>query len=98
MEYLQGLKDIKIPSKTQTLLFIFSDSYEKKSEINISQHIQAECFRQLSFLEYIELEKGACGRYNDNTTVKTLICYYFYNIEMEKGACGCYINRQTCMI
>ena len=50
------------------------------------------------FLDDIELEKGASGRYNDKERHKTFIVYYFDIIDMEKGACGRYINRHKCMI
>ena len=45
--------------------FAFSAFYEKTSGINISQYIQAGMCRTFMFLDDIESEKGACGRYND---------------------------------
>ena len=73
VRYLKGLNNLKFATRNKPIFlgFVFSEFYEKTSEIDLRRHIHARLFTNVTFFKEIRREKGACGRYKDtNKNVK----------------------------
>ena len=59
---------------------------KKTLEIDLSQYILAGIYKMITCLDEIELEKGACGRYNDKEKRENTHSLLFVTILTWKKA------------
>ena len=74
MENSKGLNDLNSQRKTTVVVeFVFSDVYEKTSEINISQYVQTGFVLSLTMSDDCHWEKAPAAAIRTKKDVKTLI-------------------------
>ena len=61
----------------------------------MSHHIKADMSRMLTWLDDIDLEKGACGRYKDETTCENKYVASFMTVSIWKKEPAATITANT---
>ena len=68
---------------------------EKTSKTKKSHHMQADTSRMSTFLDDVDSEKGACGRYKEETTCENRLVSSFITIFTRKMAPAAAITTNT---